>query len=449
MSTAVSLPAKKAKHETAQIALDGGAVLFVEESHALPIVSIVVSLRSGSSFDPPGMDGLARVVGRMLRRGCEGMDAHAIEDAVDQLGGEVSLDVSASSLALHTQVIERNVDAFVDLVAKLIAKPTFPGDELARLLRETSAEIVEGRDNDRSLAQHFFRRKLFGDHAYGRSSQGTVSGVEAVTADAVRAFYTKHFVQGNVVVGFAGDITVERARELTVRLLAGLPKGGPIGDGVGAPTATPGRRLVIVDKPERSQTQILIGCLGTAPHDDDHVALGVANAVFGGTFTSRLMREVRSKRGWSYGAYARLALDRQRQSFSMWTFPAATDAPACIKLELELLETFIANGITPKEAAFIKRYLARSQAFEVDTASKRLHQALDIELLGLPKDYHSSYVEKVNATTLEEANAAAKARIDAENVLIVVVGTASQIEAGLKEAIPRLTSTEIVAFDSE
>ena len=440
---------RKPKHETSRVTLPGGATAFVEESHALPLVTIVVSLRSGSAFDPEGMEGLARVVGRMLRRGCEGLLAHEIEDAVDRLGGEVSIDLSASSLSLHTQVIERNVDEFVALVARLLATPTFPQDELSRLLRETAAEIVEARDNDRSLAQHFFRRTLFAGHPYGRSGLGTVKAVETITADAVRAFYEQHFTQANVVVGFAGDVTVDRATGLATKLLAGLPKGARVEDPVPEPTMPAGRRMVIVDKPERSQTQILIGRLGTSPHDEDHVALGVANAVFGGTFTSRLMREVRSKRGWSYGAYARLSIDRRRQSFSMWTFPAATDAAACLGLELGLLETFVDKGVTPKETSFIKRYLARSQAFEVDTASKRMHQALDVELLGLPADYHSAYVERVNAVTVEEANASVKRRLGAGDLLVVVVGTAADLEPALREAFTGVAQVDVVPFDSD
>ena len=85
-----------------------------------------------------------------------------------------------------------------------------------------------------------------------------------------------------------------------------------------------GRRLLVVDKPERTQTQILVGTMGTSAHDDDHVPMVVGNAVFGGTFTSRLMKEIRSKRGWSYGASARTGIDRRRQSWVLWTFPAAT-----------------------------------------------------------------------------------------------------------------------------
>ena len=193
----------------------------------------------------------------------------------------------------------------------------------------------------------------------------------------------------------------------------------------------------------------MIGGLGTAPNDDDHVALSVANAVFGGSFTSRLMREVRSKRGWSYGASTRLPVDRQRQAFSMWTFPAATDAPACIALELDLLEAFVAKGVLPSELSFIKKFLGRSYAFDIDTASKRLHQELDVEVLGLRKDFYSAYPRELEAVTLEEANASVKARLSLDDLLVVVVGTASDLEEKVRASIPRLGETEVLPFDRE
>jgi zinc protease len=443
MSAAVSKP------PPATATLGGGATLLVEESHALPLVSIVIALRTGSAFDPHGKEGLARIVGRMLRRGSQGLKATEIEDALDRLGGEISIDLSASSLALQAQVIGRNLEPFIELLAKLIGTPTFPEDELARLKRETHAEILEARDNDRSLATYAFRRALYAGHPYGRSSLGTSSSTASITQEDARAFYARHFARANALVAFAGDVTLEQAGGLAEKLLSGLPVGEPIADAVPPPTPAKGRRLVLVDKPDRTQTQILIGGLGTWPHDDDHVALGVSNAIFGGTFTSRLMRAVRSDRGWSYGAYARLALDRQRQSFSMWTFPSATDAAPCVALELELLHAWVDRGITQEELDFIKQYLIRSQAFEVDTATKRLHQAIDIEILNLPKDFHSGYAAAVAQVTVDAANAAVKRRISTDDLTIVVVGTASEIRAAIEKAIPGLGATTVTPFDAE
>jgi zinc protease len=429
--------------------LDGGAIALLESSHAVPLVSLVVALRCGSASDPADKAGLARLAVRMLRRGCEGMTAEQIDFRIDALGAEMAVDTSASTVAIHAQVIGRNLDAFVELLARLLATPTFPEDQLQRLVRETQAEIVESRDSDRVVAAKAMQRTLFPAHPYGRNAGGTVESTARVTREDVVAFYRRYAVQGNVVVGLAGDVDATRGPVVARKLVAALPGGARTQDAVPEPTLLPGRRLVLVDKPERTQTHMIVGTLGTSPNDDDHVPLVVSNAIFGGTFTSRLMREIRSKRGWSYGASARLAIDRRRQAWTMSTFPAAADAAPCLTLALELMRTWVDAGVTPREVGFIGRYLVRSYAFEVDTALKRLHQALDVELLGLDPDYHSAWVQRVRAVTPESASAAPKKRIRTDDFVAVVVGTASQVLDPLKEALGDGCETSVVPLDAE
>ncbi len=441
--------ARKAQAATSRVSLAGGALLLLEPAHAVPLVSLVVAFRSGSSVDPQGKDGLARVAMRMLRRGCEGMTAEQVDFRIDVLGAEMAVDTSASTVAIHAQVISRNLDAFVELLARLVSTPTFPEDELQRLKRETVAEIIESRDSDRVVAQKAFQRALFPGHPYGRNAGGTTRTVESISRDDVLAFTRRYVVQGNAVIGLAGDVTPEQATQVAGKLVASLAPGAAATDEVPEPAMPAGRHLLVVDKPDRTQTQILVGTLGTSPHDPDHVPLVVANAVFGGTFTSRLMREVRSKRGWSYGASARTVIDRRRQAWIMWTFPAAEDAPPCLKLTVELMEAWVRDGVTPREVAFIQRYLIRSHAFDIDTAPKRLHQALDVELLGLPSDYYSGWTDHVKAVTPESASQAVRERIHPEALLAVVVGTASQIKESLEKAVTGFADTQVVPFDAE
>lgn len=440
---------KARSHAVRRFDLDGGGLALFEPDHAVPLVSIVVSLRCGSSADPADKSGLARIAMRMLRRGCDKLTAEQIDFRIDVLGAELAVDTSPSTIALHAQVIARNLDAFVELFARLLESPTFPEDELGRLKRETIAEIIEARDNDRVVAHKALQRTLFDGHAYGRNPGGTTRSVEAVQRQDVAGFYERYVVQANVVVGISGDVAEDRVPAVASRLIAGLRPGQRSTDDVPEHVMRTGRRLLVVDKPERTQTQILVGTMGTSPHDEDHVPLVVSNAVFGGTFTSRLMREIRSKRGWSYGASSRVAIDRQRQAWVLWTFPAAEDVAPCLKLAIELTEAWIQQGVTPREMKFIQSYLVRSHAFDVDTAAKRLHQALDVELLGLPPAYYSGWVDQVRATTPEAASVAVRRRVSMENLLAVVVGTASQVLDPVREAIPRLAESTVVPFDEE
>jgi zinc protease len=162
-----------------------------------------------------------------------------------------------------------------------------------------------------------------------------------------------------------------------------------------------------------------------------------------------MTQEVRAKRGWSYGAYSSLPIDRRRQAFSMWTFPKAEDAAPCIQLQLEMLHALRDKGITPKELSWAKKYLVRSHAFALDTASKRVGLLLDSALYGLPAGYYEDYIERIKAVTLEQANAAVVKRLSEDDLRVTVVGTAAQIGDAVKAAVPNLASSEIVPFDAE
>lgn len=427
----------------------GGRPLFVETSRTLPLVSFAIGFETGSYFDPVGKEGLMRFVGRLLRRGTKRLDAKALEATIDRLGAELSVEVSHANVTVHGQVIRRNLEPFVALVAEVLGEPAFDAEELERLRKKVLAERIEARDNDRSLAQNAFRTAMFEGHSYGRKA--TEASIVAITQPDIVGHFRASILRENVVFGFSGDVDADSARKIAETWLGVLPSSNvkPSFADLRDPEGPKGRTLVIVDKPERTQTQILFGTLGTSGHDEDHIPLLVGTAIFGGTFTSRLMREVRSKRGWSYGASARLNVERVRHGFTMWTFPAAKDAAACAELEIDLLEKLIAKGVTPKEVGFVKSYLTRSHAFEIDTPSKRLHQTLDTYLLGLPVDYPTRYLSEVAATTHTTANAALVKRIDPKNMAIVVVGTAKDIRADLEAKIPGLERVSVVPFDAE
>lgn len=424
-------------------------LVLVETSRALPLVSISIGFVTGALIDPVGKEGVVRLSARLMRRTGGGRTAEQIDTLIDQLGGSLGSDVSHSTSTLQGAVIARSLDRFSDLLVDVVGRPGFGEDERARLVRETESELIEARDSDRSLCRRFFRRYLFGDHVYGRSVTGTIASLRAIDAADVQAAYRRLYTPANAVFAFSGDVDVDQANRIAARIVDCLPPGPRFADATPDPSLPLGRRLVFVDKPERTQTQILIGALGTHPHDDDHIALHVANTVFGGTFTARMTREVRSKRGWSYGAYSSLPYDRRRQAFSMWTFPKASDAAACIRLELELLETWRDKGITKSELAWAKRYLVRSHAFSIDTSAKRVGLKLDAALYALPPGYHEKYVEHVQAVTLEQANAAIRARINPSELLVCVVGTEKDIGAAVRDAVPSLAAAEVVPFDTD
>ena len=427
----------------------GKPSVLVETSHALPLVSVSIALRTGAILDPEGMSGATRLLTRWMRRTAGGREAHIIDAEIDALGAAFGADVSASTLVFQGTVISRSLDGLMRIAADVLLRPGFAEAELERIRRETLAELTEALDDDRGLVRRWFRHRLFGAHPYARSVTGTASSLARIKPDDLKALYARILRPENLIFAFSGDIERPKAEALANEIKRQLPAGSAPQDQTQEPSVIRGRRLTLVDKPDRTQTQILIGCLGTHPADEDHLALHVANTVFGGTFTARLTQEVRAKRGWSYGAYSSLPIDRRRQAFSMWTFPKAADAAPCIELELDMLRKLRTKGITKKELGWAKKFLVRSHAFALDTASKRVGMELDSELYGLPSGYYETYLERIKAVSWDAANAAVAARLSDEDLLVTVVGTAAQIGDAVRGVVTNLSSSEVVPFDSE
>ncbi|HVZ35763.1 MAG TPA: pitrilysin family protein, partial [Polyangiaceae bacterium] len=362
----------------------------------------------------------------------------------------LAIDTTPSFVRVSGSCIKRSLPRLLASVGELLAHPSFPEAELAQLKRESEATLLELMDNDQALASMHLRRALFRGHPYGRPVLGTRASLARVELEQVVERYRRELVARPRLFGFAGAITEREAEALVAQHLARAPEHTRHGAAprVPEPVMPPGRRLRIVDKPERTQTQIQIGRLGSHPHDDDHVALLVGNAVFGGAFTARLMRAVRSERGWSYGASSRLGLDRVREAWSMWTFPAAADAAACIELQLALMRDWVERGIDESELGFAKSYLIKSHAFSVDTADKRLEQAVEIALYDLPRDYYSAFTANVEAVTRDEVNAALRRRLSPDDLVLAVVATDAELGPALRAAA-RAESCEVVPFDAD
>lgn len=427
---------------------ESGHRLVVEADHALPLVHVHLLLPTGGLQDPKGRAGLTRLTAQMLRRGTTERDAQAFEAALDTLGAELTVETGWGHLRLAGSVLKRNLEPFMALLGEALSAPSLAAEPLEQLKNETLAALIEARDRDQSLVASHFRRAQFKGHAYGGSLVGNRATLEGIGADQVREVYESRIRGSALTVGFAGDVSAEEAAQLMARHLPAALPGQWQRPEPSVPEQAPGRRLRLVDKPERSQCQIYIGRLGTLASDDDHHALIVADAVFGGTFTARLTREVRSERGWSYGASSHLSVDRVRDTWSMWTFPAAGDTEACIRLQLQLMERWYADGIDAEELAFAQSYLTKSRAFAVDTASKRLEQDLEAGLCRLPDDYWPHYEERIRAVTVEQASAAVRARLDPRALTIALVATASDLEAPLR-SLPLLTDVEVVPFDAD
>jgi len=419
---------------------------FIERDPALPVAHCTIAFDLGSLVDPVGKEGACSLLFRLLRRSVPGLTPTEVEQRLDSLGASVGVDVGRSVAALQATYLSRSSDAFSQLLVSMLASPPSDEAEFLRLKAEVQAEWVDSLDNDALIARRFFTRHIFAPHPYARLTSGTPQSIERIELADLKLIHQRVVNQARLIASFSGDVTTAQVEALMDQLALHLPTSSdyvqaPCDD----PVVLPGRHLYFVDKPERSQVQILMGCAGAHPKDADRTALYVGNIIFGGTFSARLSREVRINRGWSYGAYSQLSHDRARQSFSMWTFPQASDAAACIQLELELLEQLIERGVTKSELVAAKKYLLNSHAFSIDTASKRATLALDEQLYSLPP--LSTFKDRVSGVTVDQIHQALRSRLSAQNLVVVVLGTKDPLLSAIEASIAGLSASQVMPFD--
>ncbi len=422
--------------------------ILVESSDVLPLVDVEIAFAAGSLQDPAGRDGLAQLTGHLMRRGPRGLSQQRFEDRLARLGARVSVQVSMRSTRIRATVLRRNFEALLGLLADLVWQPAFRASDFAKLKRQAQAALIARRDDDQTLAALCFREALFGEHPYARAQSGTAESLARIGLQQVESFYARNIAKGAFLVGVAGDVIDSEARALVSSYFPSTTRRKHKESVVPATKARHGRHVIIVDKPERTQTQLYIGTLGARTRDRKLFPLLVSNTAFGGTFSGPLMQEVRAVRGWSYSAYSRLHHAKQREAWYMSTAPAAEYSADCAALQLQLLEHWVDRGIKKAQLSFAKRWLINSHCFDRDTPSKRLESSLDVELLGIPRRYIERYDELVAGVSLQEANEATRARISTRDLTIVVVATADEVVSAF-ERLPGVKSLEVVPFDRD
>jgi zinc protease len=409
----------------------------VEPSPDTPLVWFEVAIRGGASADPVGVEGLHRHTALLARRGAGTKQRAELDDTLDSLGAALDVSLSRDSLALSGLSLTRHLDAVIDLAADILAAPRFDEDEHARLLRETPQVLDEIRDDDSALATRWFDWLCSPGHPYGRTSLGTEASLARIGElgrDAARDLWRREVVADNLVIGLAGDVDEETAARLVNRLVERLPRGARVADPPEPRPGQPGRRTILVDKPDRTQAQLRIGHLATRYGHPDTAALAIAEAVFGGMFSSRLMQEIRVKRGWSYGAGCALRRSRLPHWFEIWTAAGIDVAGAAVALELELYADYAAHGPTDDEVDFARSYLVGSMPFHVATARQRMQLAVRDSLFDLPAGYTARLPELLGQLAASDVRTACNRHFHPENVVTVAVTTAETARPALEAA---------------
>ncbi len=429
-----------------------GSVMLVETDHALPLVHVVIAVRSGSAWDPRKKDGLTNLMGQVARHGAAGRTRDDIDRSIDALGATLDVRTDPDSLRIEGHVLARVLDDYLRIVADILLRPDFSSEEFARTRREVLAEIDELRNDDHALGERFFLRNLYNDHPYGHSPEGDRASLERIRREDLPAHHRRHVVGSNVIFAATGDVRADDFTNTVRRLFAALPKDagpGPNPLAVREPVPPKGWRIQIVDKPDRQQAQVLFGQFGVRATDPDYIPLLVAISSFGGYgMKATLMDEVRTKRGLAYGAYMTLAETLARGPLNGWFFTENDKTVSTLKLVLKLCVGLMEKSLDDDQLAFAKDFLAGSQASVMDEPAHRLQARVTGEIVGLSAEFVDQLPNRIRAVTAAEVKEAIVRHIHAHDLAITVVATAATLRPRLIEAKVQSSAIDVVPYES-
>jgi zinc protease len=416
--------------------LANGLKIIVLEQHELPLVDVILQVRSGGESDAPGKMGTAALVAAMLTEGTTNRTALQIADQAAYLG--IQLNASSgweqSNVSLHAPTAQ--LDSALALFSDVALRPTFPPADLERVRKVRLTSLQQLRDRAPAIADRAFASAVFGEqHPYGRPLAGTEGSLASISRDEVQRFYTTYYRPNNATLLAVGDVRPDdverRARELFGAWARGtvpIPPTSP-------PTNAKGTKVVIVDKPGAAQTSFRIGGIGAPRATSDYFPLQVMNTILGGSYTSRLNQNLRETHGYTYGASSGFGLRRSAGPFiaSAEVVTAKTDS-ALAEFLKELRA--IRDTVPSDELAKAKRYLQLGLPSNFETTQGIASEFLPLIAYGIPLDFFASAVQRYGAVTQADVQRVARQYVDPDKLTIVLVGDRKVIEPGVRALKP-------------
>ena len=414
-----ALPAR-AEVNIQQVTSPGGLTAWLVEEHSIPFVALDVRFRGGASLDAPGKRGAINLMTGLLEEGAGDMDARAFARAAEGLASSFRFNVGDDSLSVSTRFLVENQDASVALLKQALQNPRFDQEAIERVRGQVLSGIRSSAKDPNDIARKTMDGLLYGDHPYATSLSGTEESVTALTRDDLVAAHADVMARDRIYIGAVGDITPEELGLLLDELLGDLPETGapmPPRADVTVPSGT-----TVVDFPT-PQSVALFAQKGIAQKDDDFFAATVLNQVLGGgSFESRLMKEVREKRGLTYGVYSYLAPMDLAETYQGSVSSANDRIGEAIGVIQDEWTKMAREGVTQQELDDAKTYITGSYPLRFDGNQTIAGILVGMQMLDLPIDYIATRNDKVEAVTLEDVKRVAGELLDPEGLAFVVVG---------------------------
>lgn len=405
----------------------GGIAAWLVEDHTVPVVSMSVAFRGGAALDPEGKGGLAEMTASLLDEGAGELDSQAFQKEVEDISAQLSFSAGRDNFSASLRTLSAEREKAFRLFQLALTAPRFDGEPVARVRAQILAGIRRGLEQPNRIASETWSATVFPDHPYGRPTRGTLQSVPTITADDMRGFVKTRLAKSQMFVGVVGDIGADELARRLDEIFGALPADGKAEVVPEAKMAGQGK-LIVIRKPI-PQSVAIFGETGLKRADPDWYAALVMNRVFGeGGFASRLMAEVREKRGLAYGVSTNL----QPMDHGALIVGQVATRNSQIKQSLEVIRAewnrMAELGATAKELADAKTYINGSFPLRLDSSGRVASLLVSIQLDDLGIDYLERRPRLIEAVTLADVSRVAKRLLEADKLTTVVVGDPDGLE---------------------
>ena len=395
----------------------------------MPKVRVTLDVRSGNAFEKASEVWLADLTGRLLREGTTTRTATAISEQAARMGGSVSVGVGEDTTTVVGDVLSEFAPQIVDLIADVARNPKFPASELPRLQADLARNLSVALSQPQQVALQKFRAVLYGDHPYGRLFP-TEAMIKGYTLAQVQQFYQTTYGAGRSRLYIVGRFDAASTEAAVRKAFEGWAKGAPAVEQPAKPAST--RSIYVIDRPGAVQSTVILGVPTIDPSKPDYIALTVMDALLGGAFASRITKNIREDKGYTYSPFSEVST-RYRDAY--WAENAdVTTAVTGPSIKEILAEIDRIQGAPPEKGELegIQNYLAGTYVLQNSSRAGITAQLQFMDLHGLPPTYASTYVKQVYGVTPETVMEVAKRYLDDEHATIVVVGDRKVIDEQLK-----------------
>jgi zinc protease len=407
--------------------LTNGLRVIVTQQSVVPKVSVTLTIRSGYSSDPADLTGLASLTGDLIQEGTRTRSSQQIRRQMFGMGGSLTASASQDFTAVSARGLSEFTAGLIDLVADVAVNPTFPQEEFAILVQQHLQSVEQQQASPQFLANREFRKQLFGQHPYARTSE-TADSIKAMDRAKVVAFHRDHYRPNNAFLLVVGDVQPAQVFAAAQKAFGGWARGAVPQPAFAAPPALSGRHVYFVQRPNSIQSSIAVGNFAVKRSDPRWFEMMLANTIYGGAFNSRIVKNIREEKGYTYSpssAFTGFA----NAGFYKFAADVRNEVTGATLTEVyKEIDTMRAGGSDGAELAGAKSYMRGVFALQTATQGGLSATLNNVYVFDLPKNYPETFRSTIAELTPARVKAGADALLGSADSVVVIVGDWAKVK---------------------